>query len=344
MGDAPYLPQSALPEVPGLGARNGSPNDRPNSFPYRISTSSLPCRPTPERSPFRTRPSSMPSCSAARPRHRHHRGQPQASRRSARCDRRSPYLGPDAATPSAYPLRRAWWWTFARRHTLGRLPARLLPAGARPLPAVPQSVSARAPSCLRGWPVGLLWRSRPSRRIRRAPRSTSADRLPSRWGRCRRHPQTRTCRFPASGSSRERFARGGVAVEDLGRGQRVPRQKVVEAGPSDHALTISPRQPLAPDPHHFVGEPAQASTTRATACRWWSTASPASGGRRRSSSPCSAPRASPTRRRRGRRGSPTGSAPMLAPSRRSAASRRSWCLTTPKSPCRNAAPYRCSCD
>ena len=40
--------------------------------------------------------------------------------------------------------------------------------------------------------------------------------VPSRWGRCHPHPsQTRTCRFPASGSSRERFARGGVAVEDL---------------------------------------------------------------------------------------------------------------------------------
>ncbi len=40
--------------------------------------------------------------------------------------------------------------------------------------------------------------------------------MPSRWGRCRPHPsQTRTCRFPASGSSRERFARGGVAVDNL---------------------------------------------------------------------------------------------------------------------------------
>ena len=44
-----------------------------------------------------------------------------------------------------------------------------------------------------------------------------SKRLPSRWGRCHPHPsQTRTCRFPASGSSRERFARGGVAVEDPG--------------------------------------------------------------------------------------------------------------------------------
>jgi Putative transposase len=29
-----------------------------------------------------------------------------------------PHMGPAPATPSACPLRRAWWWTFARRHTL----------------------------------------------------------------------------------------------------------------------------------------------------------------------------------------------------------------------------------
>jgi len=34
------------------------------------------------------------------------------------------------------------------------------------------------------------------------PRRTAKGRMPSRWGRCRPHPsQTRTCRFPASGSS-----------------------------------------------------------------------------------------------------------------------------------------------
>jgi hypothetical protein len=32
--------------------------------------------------------------------------------------------------------------------------------------------------------------------------------------------QTRTCRFPASGSSRARFARGGVAMEDPGLDRR----------------------------------------------------------------------------------------------------------------------------
>ena len=55
-----------------------------------------------------------------------------------------------------------------------------------------------------------------AQRLRRTSRYPARGRMPSRWGCCHPHPsQTRTCRFPASGSSRERFARGGVAVEDL---------------------------------------------------------------------------------------------------------------------------------
>lgn len=63
-------------------------------------------------------------------------------------------------------------WTFARRHARGRLRARLLPVSACPLPAIPPPIFARVASCLCGWRAGLLWRSRPSRRsrcIRRAP-------------------------------------------------------------------------------------------------------------------------------------------------------------------------------
>ena len=45
----------------------------------------------------------------------------------------------------------------------------------------------------------------------------------------------------------------------------MPCQEFIEAGPSDHALTITPRQPLAPDSHHLIGEPAQASTVAANA-------------------------------------------------------------------------------
>src|SRR3954469_24749081 len=44
----------------------------------------------------------------------------------------------------------------------------------------------------------------------------------------------------------------------------MPCQEFIEAGPSDHALTITPRQP-SPDSHHLIGEPAQASTVTANA-------------------------------------------------------------------------------
>lgn len=82
-------------------------------------------------------------------------------------------------------------------------------------------------------------------------------RKPSRWGRRRPHPsQTRTCGFPASGSSRERFARGSVTVDDPGGGQRVASQDFIEAVPSEPALPISPRQPFPPNPPDLIGEPA----------------------------------------------------------------------------------------
>ena len=45
----------------------------------------------------------------------------------------------------------------------------------------------------------------------------------------------------------------------------MPGQQFVEAGPWDHALTITPRQPLAPDAHHLIGEPTQAPTVAANA-------------------------------------------------------------------------------
>jgi len=77
--------------------------------------------------------------------------------------------------------------------------------------------------------------------------------------------QSRTCGFPASGSSRERFARGGVAMENPDWRQCVPGQHFVQAGPRGHALTVAVRHPLAPNAHHLVGEPTQAPTVAANA-------------------------------------------------------------------------------
>jgi len=137
----------ALPEVPGLGARAMACRATSRTPSRVILPRPLHLAGAGQRDCFPEQGGRL--CHSVPLRGRdahHHRGRLQASRRSARCDRRPPYLGSDPTTPSAYPLRRAWWWTLTRRHTLGRLPARLLPAGARPLQAVPPSVSARAPS------------------------------------------------------------------------------------------------------------------------------------------------------------------------------------------------------
>ena len=49
------------------------------------------------------------------------------------------------------------------------------------------------------------------------------DEFPSRWGCCHPHPsQFRTCRFPASGSSRASFAHVGVAMDNPSSRQWIP--------------------------------------------------------------------------------------------------------------------------
>ncbi|WP_438270246.1 IS91 family transposase [Rhizobium mongolense] len=74
-----------------------------------------------------------------------------------------------------------------------------------------------------------------------------------------------TCGIPASGSSRESFAHSGVGMNDLDWRQRAAFQDFVEAGPSDHALAISPRQPLLPNPHDLSGVPPQSSNVATNA-------------------------------------------------------------------------------
>ena len=62
--------------------------------------------------------------------------------------------------------------------------------------------------------------------------------------------QCRTRRFPASSSSRERFARDGVvAMDDPRRRKRMSLQESIEAVPGEHPLTIPTGQLFLPDPH-----------------------------------------------------------------------------------------------
>ena len=111
----------------------------------------------------------------------------------------------------------------------------------------------------------VLRRSCRSRRhagVRGVSGTATANRMPSRWGCCHPHPsQTRTCQFPASGSSRESFARGGVkAVDDPRRWKRMALQDRVEAGPLERASAAMPSpQPFPPLHHDLAGEPSYAS-------------------------------------------------------------------------------------
>src|SRR5215471_1196563 len=73
----------------------------------------------------------------------------------------------------------------------------------------------------------------------------------------RPHPsQTRMCRFPASGSSWESLARGGVAMDNSRRWQRAALEECSEPAPVEPAPAIPPRQPFLPNPRDLVGVPA----------------------------------------------------------------------------------------
>ena len=143
-----FLPQPPLPEVPGPGPRRvaRSPPGRAAAgavFPRRVHPAG---RRSP-RSPSRTRQTVYAILfRAAAETLRSIAADPQASRRRDRPRRRAPHLGSEPASPPARPLRRARRRPVARRHALGRLPARLLPAGARALASLPAAV----PRALRG--------------------------------------------------------------------------------------------------------------------------------------------------------------------------------------------------
>src|SRR6516162_5842154 len=73
----------------------------------------------------------------------------------------------------------------------------------------------------------------------------------------RPHPsQTRMCRFPASGSSWESLARGGVPMDNSRRWQRAALEECSEPAPVEPAPAIPPRQPFLPNPRDLVGVPA----------------------------------------------------------------------------------------
>jgi hypothetical protein len=87
----------------------------------------------------------------------------------------------------------------------------------------------------------------------RSPLSFRTVSLPGRRGGYPpRPPQIRTRRFPASGSSRERFVPASVAVGDPGCWQCVAVEERVEAFPCERLSARSTGEPLVPDLRDLV--------------------------------------------------------------------------------------------
>src|SRR5712691_12326671 len=90
------------------------------------------------------------------------------------------------------------------------------------------------------------WARRCTARVAKAESLARAF-APGRRGCCHpRPPQTRTCRFPASGSSRGEVRCEGVAMDDHGPRKRMPYEEGVEARPCEPLGPRSPFQPLPP--------------------------------------------------------------------------------------------------
>ena len=121
----------------------------------------------------------VPRCGRCNARHRR---RPQASRGRDRRGRGAAHLGASTTAPSAFALHRARRRPVIRWHAVGGGLARLLSAGACPLPAVPCAVPRAVTDSVHGRRVALLRHARGHGRIhrlRRASRYTA--RQPIGW-------------------------------------------------------------------------------------------------------------------------------------------------------------------
>ena len=144
-----FLPQPALPKMPGTGARGMACRASGRVADGAI----LPCRLHAAGPGSRDRlPEQSPSL-----RHlvqdgsrdtTHDRGGPKASGRRDRGCGRASYMGTEPTPSSARALRRAWRRSIPRWHALGWLSTRLLPACARAFPALPPLVPSELASCI----------------------------------------------------------------------------------------------------------------------------------------------------------------------------------------------------
>jgi hypothetical protein len=142
----------------GWRAPNGSRIDRPNCCRCPTSASSSSCRRWRARSPSRTRLPSMRSCSAPPPPLGHSPPWPPIAGIWARKSASPQCSIPGVRACSTIRTFIAWCRAAAlvRRHELDRLPPRLLPAGARALAPVSQTVPAEPAGCIRRRRAALL--------------------------------------------------------------------------------------------------------------------------------------------------------------------------------------------
>ena len=165
MGNAHYLPQSPLPEVPGR--RGAAMARRPRGRAPAGSLLSRRLHPA-GRDRRRRVPEQgrrlRPPVQDRRGDADHDRRRPEASGRAHRPHRRAAHLGLGADPPSARPRHRSRRRPVAGRFALDRLQARLLPARACAVASLPPALPrrARGPAC--GRPPRLPRRPRPARR------------------------------------------------------------------------------------------------------------------------------------------------------------------------------------
>ena len=191
MGDAHYLPQPTLSEVPGSGARRVA-----RGASGRVAAGALLPRglhPTtagggdrvPEQACGLRHP--IPRCGRSDARHRRRATSPRCR---DRCSRSAAHLGADPAAPPASALHCPRRWPFAGSNSMGGVQTGVLPAGARPLATVPNIVPRTIAGGVRGRRAAFLRHTRgPGRaqRLRRTSRYPARGRMPSRWGCCHRY-------------------------------------------------------------------------------------------------------------------------------------------------------------
>src|SRR5664279_2335466 len=152
----PLLPQPALSQVPGAGARPVAPTEEGRVVAHRVFPRGLHAARTHRRHRLlQPRDRLRNALPHHRPNPAHHRPRSPTSGRGTRLLRRAPHLGTESALPSSPALRGSRRRPVGRCGTLDRRPSPFPPARARIEPPLPPSVpgSLGEGPCRRKTPV-----------------------------------------------------------------------------------------------------------------------------------------------------------------------------------------------